>query len=604
MSDKTLPRTVLGFRHLQDVDALKTHALDSPLVNDGINEQREAEIVTTLLDAVESTRHDCVKILYSPSLQRTAESARRVGAALSERITTTISPEDDLTHFNQGRPSVPPDFKDGDRLQALDDAWDTFCEATFGDKNIGYRFGDPWTGSKKETKLIGKFDSIGESEADFLIRQYTFLEKLLADAHAGHEKELVVFCGQDITLLLLLQIKALQESGEAVLPEELYFQCWDVYKAKIEKEYKDDYGRVHSFDLSGIDVPKWLSILERARTFLEERMRVSADSIQGQVNSTSNDYSEIGRNFRKRTGRELDDTETMEQGTPFYPVSVVVPYYRSASTIMDVLQSIELQNLSEEEMKNVEVIVVDDGSKDDIKEMLEGKQYRFRLKLITCPQNGGRSSARNIGANNASHDILVFLDADNLLSGNSLREHAVRNQLAPDQLYTSLVANVFPADVKKDLHPYYERQEPLPKPETFNEFRTSETIPAGSPGSDYPFDVTVEILKDTDNFRKYGYGRRIGPYDLPSMYATYFVSVTKDMFEKIGGFSEEFRGWGMEDTYFGAVGLTKGAKIIPVLSCGSYSINLPSHSGSEEKEQEELRANIGRYNTLMRRPTQ
>jgi len=285
----------------------------------------------------------------------------------------------------------------------------------------------------------------------------------------------------------------------------------------------------------------------------------------------------------------------------FYPISVIIPYYNSRSTILDVLQSIELQNLTKEEMKHVEVIVVDDGWNDDLIEIASPENYSFELKIVTCKKNGGRSNARNIGVKNSKHDILMFLDADNLISGNCLREHSIRNKLVPDHLYTSLVANLFLGDVSKVLGQYLNKKKPLPTPKEFNEYRVWEEVKSNSVGI-YKIknDTVIEIMKETDNFRNYGFGRMVAYYDLPSMYATYCVSVTKKMFNRVGGFSKKFKGWGMEDAFFGAEGIVNGAKIIPILSCGSYSVNLPSHSGSEKKEEKDLTKNIHMYRKLMR----
>lgn len=56
-----------------------------------------------------------------------------------------------------------------------------------------------------------------------------------------------------------------------------------------------------------------------------------------------------------------------------------------------------------------EVIVVDDGSTDKTKDIV--KQFDF-VKLISQEKNGGKSKAMARGIKEASHDILMFLDAD------------------------------------------------------------------------------------------------------------------------------------------------------------------------------------------------
>lgn len=59
--------------------------------------------------------------------------------------------------------------------------------------------------------------------------------------------------------------------------------------------------------------------------------------------------------------------------------------------------------------KNLEVIVVDDGSTDNSREILE--KYKNRIKII-LKENGGQASAFNVGISEAQGEIICFLDSD------------------------------------------------------------------------------------------------------------------------------------------------------------------------------------------------
>ena len=67
----------------------------------------------------------------------------------------------------------------------------------------------------------------------------------------------------------------------------------------------------------------------------------------------------------------------------------------------------------------------------------------------------------------------------------------------------------------------------------------------------------------------------------------------------IGGFSNYFKGWGLEDSYFGSKMIAEGNYVIPVLSCGVYHIDHPPRSGSEKKKLQELEGNLARYKELL-----
>ena len=94
----------------------------------------------------------------------------------------------------------------------------------------------------------------------------------------------------------------------------------------------------------------------------------------------------------------------MDRETPL--VSVVIPTYNRALTISPAIDSALNQTY-----KNIEIIVVDDGSTDNTKEAL--KPYEQKITYI--PQaNSGVSSARNIGIQRAAGEYVAFLDSDDL----------------------------------------------------------------------------------------------------------------------------------------------------------------------------------------------
>ncbi|MFT6835953.1 MAG: glycosyltransferase involved in cell wall biosynthesis [Francisellaceae bacterium] len=88
--------------------------------------------------------------------------------------------------------------------------------------------------------------------------------------------------------------------------------------------------------------------------------------------------------------------------------SVVIPLYNKEKYIADTLQSVVNQNY-----KNFEVIIVDDGSTDNSVEKIMPFLGDTRFKLVE-QQNGGVSSARNTGVSSSHFDHVAFLDADDL----------------------------------------------------------------------------------------------------------------------------------------------------------------------------------------------
>lgn len=91
---------------------------------------------------------------------------------------------------------------------------------------------------------------------------------------------------------------------------------------------------------------------------------------------------------------------------PGNSVSVIMPVYNGAQFIAQTLETILNQTAPP-----AEVIVVNDGSTDNTKEVVE--TYGDRVTLITTP-NGGACKARNIGASRAKGNWLALCDGDDL----------------------------------------------------------------------------------------------------------------------------------------------------------------------------------------------
>ena len=96
-------------------------------------------------------------------------------------------------------------------------------------------------------------------------------------------------------------------------------------------------------------------------------------------------------------------------------VSIIVPVYNGEKYLNQCLDSISNQTL-----KDIEIICVDDGSTDKTPSIL--KKYSSkdnRFKIITT-ENNGQGSARNTALNEASGEYIAFVDADDWIDLNSI----------------------------------------------------------------------------------------------------------------------------------------------------------------------------------------
>ena len=108
-------------------------------------------------------------------------------------------------------------------------------------------------------------------------------------------------------------------------------------------------------------------------------------------------------------------------------VSVIIPVYNTAPYLREALDSICKQTL-----KELEIIVIDDGSTDESPQIInEYARNDSRIKIFQQP-NQGQGVARNLGLSHASGEYTYFMDSDDILQNDALEicyNKCVNNQL-------------------------------------------------------------------------------------------------------------------------------------------------------------------------------
>ena len=93
-------------------------------------------------------------------------------------------------------------------------------------------------------------------------------------------------------------------------------------------------------------------------------------------------------------------------------VSVIVPFYNVEGYIEKCLDTLVNQTL-----EDIEIIIVNDGSTDNSKEIIEKYKKQYNDKIIYLEkQNGGLSDARNYGIPYAKGEYIAFLDSDDYVN--------------------------------------------------------------------------------------------------------------------------------------------------------------------------------------------
>lgn len=113
-------------------------------------------------------------------------------------------------------------------------------------------------------------------------------------------------------------------------------------------------------------------------------------------------------------------------------VSVIVPVYNTKKYLEKCLNSLVNQSL-----KDMEIIVINDGSKEDIESIIE--KYKDKIKYIKNP-NHGIGYTRNVGIREACGEYVGFVDSDDYVEKNMFLDYY---NFAKENILDIVVGNYF-----------------------------------------------------------------------------------------------------------------------------------------------------------------
>lgn len=99
-------------------------------------------------------------------------------------------------------------------------------------------------------------------------------------------------------------------------------------------------------------------------------------------------------------------------------ISVIIPVYNSSTYLRKCLDSVVNQTL-----KDIEIIVINDGSTDDSKNIIEEYLCKYKNIIFIDQENKGIGKTRNIGIKKATGEYITFIDSDDYIKENMLEEY-------------------------------------------------------------------------------------------------------------------------------------------------------------------------------------
>ena len=287
-----------------------------------------------------------------------------------------------------------------------------------------------------------------------------------------------------------------------------------------------------------------------------------------------NDYENIECSYKEKTSDELcmdplSSIENFPLTQCFYRVSIIIAIWNSVSALKCTLKSLSHSNIINRFNSMVEVVVVDDGSEENVKEMIISMSLPYKLKYIRQPHLG-RAQAVNLAIYKAIGDIIVFCDADIVISPVAIDELIKRQQL----FLNDAIFFGFRQDIS------IEQAQPLfsgnSKQMEFDFYKDNRFL------TDYPEGWGNNMMLETNMLR----GRKCTKniyvanetesiedcWQLFRMVYGFLFSVSRENIIKIGGFAEYLQGWGFDDTEVVAKCMLNGVVIVPTPSAFVYHI--------------------------------
>jgi GT2 family glycosyltransferase len=197
-------------------------------------------------------------------------------------------------------------------------------------------------------------------------------------------------------------------------------------------------------------------------------------------------------------------------------LSIVIPVYRQLRCLDLTLSALAAQ---QPPPADFEIIVVDDGSRDETDSVVGSFQGSLPVRLVRLDANRGRAAARNAGVAAADADRLLLLDADSYADPGLLDAHVRFGASFPEQVLLGARAE-----------------------STWLPLAGAAATRADASGG-YSRDVRLKLGLDAKTFPV---------TEVPWYFAfSHNMSLPTADFLGCGGFDENFTGWGFEDIEFG-----------------------------------------------------
>ena len=320
------------------------------------------------------------------------------------------------------------------------------------------------------------------------------------------------------------------------------------------------------------------------------------ETIRQILSKRSNDYTSLENEFLNITGESLlQETNFVYDNDFKYGITVVIPS-RNTDTLENTLASV-VNNVKNIPSELVEVVVLDDASDFAINDIVDKFAKDVEITLVRHYTNRTGGQIRKSGVMLAKHEIILFLDADVVMTSSLIRNHLVIHNV----LYDRLLLTGFSETAEPTDERFYNQSILDTKGADFKNtnFRWVSTVEKEWSVPRELVGKTFHVVTESDLYKDFGFGKKIGVWTLPMMGENICMSTSRKSLISTGMTPKRLYGWGWNGASVTAKLKAYGHYIVPSLNGAVLQFKHPVRSGGMSDRQKAMDRNNKVYEDML-----
>lgn len=150
----------------------------------------------------------------------------------------------------------------------------------------------------------------------------------------------------------------------------------------------------------------WIALMQETSTDTMKRLEGSEYNFYREMSLFLNS-TPYGGALRYAENKKNDLLAEFKKRSKLPKVTIVIPFFNRIPLLINALKSVQ-----EQTYKNIEILLINDGSVDNLLEIKRMVKDDKRIKLVDIETNRGAAAARNLGIGLATGEYIAFLDSD------------------------------------------------------------------------------------------------------------------------------------------------------------------------------------------------